>query len=145
MRDAFILQHQETWPIAVLCEVLAGSRSGCYAYAHQQAAPRIDQDEVALLARVKAIHAETGQSDGSRRMAKPRQAAGFAVGRAKARRLRQAAGLAVRRRTRRRPVTTDSQHRCPVAPNLLARQLAVEQPHRVWVGDITSIWSAEGW
>ena len=80
MRYAFILQHQETWPIAVLCEVLDVSRSGFYAYAHQQAAPQIDRDEVALLARVKAIHAETGQSYGSRRMAKQLQAEGFAGG-----------------------------------------------------------------
>jgi len=145
VRYAFILQHQETWPIAVLCEVLDVSRSGFYAYAHQQAAPRIDRDEVALLARVKAIHAETGQSYGSRRMAKQLQAQGFAVGRAKARRLMQDAGLAVRRRTRRGPVTTDSQHRYPVAPNLLARQFEVDKPDHVWVGDMTYVWTAEGW
>jgi putative transposase len=131
--------------MAVLCEVLAVSRSGFYAYAHQHAAPRIDRDEVALLARVKAMHAETGQSDGRRRMAKPLQAEGLAVGRAQARRLMQDAGLAVRRRTRRGPVTTDSQHRDPVAPNLLARPCEVEQPNHVWVGDMTYVWTAEGW
>jgi hypothetical protein len=60
VRYACILQHQDTWPIAALCEVLAVSRSGFYAYAIQQAAPRMDRDEVALLARVKAMHAETG-------------------------------------------------------------------------------------
>jgi len=73
------------------------------------------------------------------------QAEGFAVGRAKARRLMQEAGLTVRHRTRRGPVTTDSQHRYPVAPNLLARQFKVEQPNQVWAGDITYIWTAEGW
>jgi transposase InsO family protein len=145
MRYAFILQHRETWPTAVLCAVLDVSRSGFYAYAQQQAAPRIDRDEVALLARVKAIHAETGQSYGSRRMAKQLQAQGFAVGRAKARRLMQDAGLAVRRRTRRGPVTTDSQHHYTVAPNLLARQFEVAKPNQVWAGDMTSIWTAEGW
>jgi putative transposase len=128
-----------------LCEVLDVSCRGFYAYAHQQAAPRIDRDEVALLARVKVIHAETGQSYGSRRMAKQLQAQGFAVGRAKARRLMQDAGLAVRRRTRRGPVTTDSQPRYPVAPNLLARQFAVDKPDHVWVGDMTYVWTAEGW
>ena len=52
MRYAFIMQHQETWPIAVLCEVLDVSRSGFYAYAHRQAAPCRDHDAAALLARV---------------------------------------------------------------------------------------------
>ncbi len=46
--------------MAVLWEVLDVSRSGFYAYAYRQAAPQIDSDEVALLARVKTIQAETG-------------------------------------------------------------------------------------
>jgi putative transposase len=138
-------QHQATWPVAVLCEVLAVSRSGFYAYVQRQAVPRIDRDEVALLARVKAIHAETKQSYGSRRMAKQLQADGFAVGRYKARRCMHQAGVAVRHPRQRRPMTTDSRHRHAVAPNLLARQFDVAQPDQVWVGDITYLWTAEGW
>ena len=131
--------------MAVLCAVLAVSRSGVYAYAQRHATPRIDRAEVVLLARVKAIHAETGQSYGSRRMAKQLQAEGYAVGRDKARRLMRDAGVVVRRRTRRGPVTTDSQHGYAVAPNLLARQFDVDKPDQVWAGDITYVWTAEGW
>jgi putative transposase len=32
-----------------------------------------------------------------------------------------------------------------VAPNLLARQFAVAKPNQVWVGDMTYVWTAEGW
>jgi putative transposase len=32
-----------------------------------------------------------------------------------------------------------------VAPNLVARQLAGEKPNQVWVGEITSVWTAAGW
>jgi putative transposase len=32
-----------------------------------------------------------------------------------------------------------------VASNLLARQFAVAKPNQVWVGDITYVWTAEGW
>jgi putative transposase len=32
-----------------------------------------------------------------------------------------------------------------VAPKLLARQFAVEQPEHVWAGDITDVWTSEGW
>ena len=53
--------------------------------------------------------------------------------------------MVVRRPTRRRPVTTDSRHGYGVAPNLLARQFDVEQPDQVWAGDITYVWTAEGW
>ena len=78
-------------------------------------------------------------------MAIQRQAEGLAVGRAKARRLMQDAGLAVRRRTRRGPVTTASQHRYPVASNLLARQFEVEKPDHVRVRDMTSVGITAGW
>jgi len=143
VRDAFIVQHQETWPLAVWCEVLEVSRGGVYAYAQRQVAPRMDRDEVVLLARVKAIHAETGHRYGSRRMATPLQAEGDAVGRDNARRLMPQAVGAVRRR-KRGPVTTDRRHGDAVAPNLWARQFDVAQPNTVWVGDITYVWTAEG-
>lgn len=70
---------------------------------------------------------------------------GFAVGRYKARRLMRQAKLTVQRRKQRHPVTTDSRHGYTVAPNLLARQFAVAKPNQVWVGDITYVWTAEGW
>jgi putative transposase len=144
VKYAFMAQHQDTWPVAVLCEVLEVSRSGFYAYRQGQATVDIDVAEVTLVARVKAIATQTGHSYGSRRMAKQLQAEGYAVGRYKARRLMQQAGVSVRRR-KRCPVTTDSRHGYAVAPNLLARQFDVAQPDTVWVGDITYVWTAEGW
>ena len=107
-RDAFLLQHQETGPLAVLWAVLAVSRRGVYASAQRHAPLRIAHDERVLLARVKALHAETWQRYGRRQMAMHRHAAGSAVGRVKARRVRRDAGGVGRRRTRRGPVTTDS-------------------------------------
>lgn len=41
--------------------------------------------------------------------------------------------------------TTDSKHAHPVAHNLLAREFAVAQPNRVWVSDITYLWTEQGW
>jgi transposase InsO family protein len=42
-------------------------------------------------------------------------------------------------------VTTDSKHNLPVAPNLLNRQFEVKEPDKVYVSDITYIWTHEGW
>jgi transposase InsO family protein len=138
-------EHQHQWPIAVLCEVFEVSRSGFYAYLQRYVAPTIDREEVELVARVKAIAAKTGYSYGSRRIAKQLQAEGYAVGRCKARRLMREAGVVVRRATHQRPLTTDSRHGHAVAPNLLARQFDVAGPDQAWVGDITYVWTAEGW
>ena len=41
--------------------------------------------------------------------------------------------------------TTQSSHRLPVAENTLNRQFTVEAPNRVWAGDLTYVWTTEGW
>lgn len=41
--------------------------------------------------------------------------------------------------------TTDSNHRLPVAPNLLDRQFGVSRPNKVWTTDITYIRTRAGW
>jgi putative transposase len=145
VRYAFIAASQTIWPVSLLCEVMQVSRSGFYAYEQRQAHTALDSVELELLARVKAIAAETRQSYGSRRMARQLQAEGFAVGRAKARRLMKEAGVSVSRPRLRRPVTTDSRHGYGVADNVLARQFDVAKPDQAWAGDITYIWTAEGW
>jgi putative transposase len=139
-----VAEHQDVWPITVLCEVLEVSRSGFYTYLYRQKTSVIDVAEGALVARVKAIAAQTHHSYGSRRMAKQLQHEGYAVGRYRARRLMHEAGLRVRRRQRHLR-TTDSRHGYAVAPNLLARQFKTAQPDTVWVGDITDVWTAAGW
>jgi len=41
--------------------------------------------------------------------------------------------------------TTNSKHDLPVAPNLLEQDFSASQPNQKWVGDITYLWSDEGW
>lgn len=59
-------------------------------------------------------------------------------------RLMRQEGLAARKR---RPFvrTTDSQHPHPVAPNVVARDFLPPGPNRTWAGDITYVWTSEGW
>lgn len=142
--DALISAPQQTWPVTVRCAVLPVSRRGFSAYRQRHATGRGEREAWLRLTRVTASPQETGHSDGRRRMAKPLQAEGFSVGRYNARRLLKQAGVSVGR-PKRRPVTTDSRHGYAVAPNLWARQVDVEPPATVWAGDITSLWTAEGW
>jgi putative transposase len=41
--------------------------------------------------------------------------------------------------------TTDSNHQLPIAENLLNRNFTTGKPNEVWVGDITYLWTSEGW
>ncbi|WP_090544210.1 DDE-type integrase/transposase/recombinase [Nitrosomonas sp. Nm132] len=46
---------------------------------------------------------------------------------------------------RRFKATTNSKHELPIAPNYLDRQFAIDQMNQVYVGDITYIYTLEGW
>ena len=41
--------------------------------------------------------------------------------------------------------TTNSKHNLAVAPNLLQQDFSAAAPNRKWVGDITYLWTEEGW
>jgi len=48
-------------------------------------------------------------------------------------------------RTRKYSVTTDSNHRFNIAPKWLDRNFHADRPNQKWVGDISYIWTREGW
>ena len=48
-------------------------------------------------------------------------------------------------RTRKLKATTDSDHTFNIAPNLLDRDFTAERPNQKWAGDISYIWTREGW
>jgi putative transposase len=73
-----------------------------------------------------------------------RELAARGAGKERVRKLMRAHGLRARGKKKFK-VTTDSGHGFPVSPNLLERKFDVEAPNRFWSGDITYIWTDEGW
>ncbi len=71
-------------------------------------------------------------------------ARGIRAGKERVRRMMKSLGLQARGK-RRFKATTNSAHDFPVAPNLLARNFSADAPNKVWTGDITYIWTQEGW
>jgi transposase InsO family protein len=129
--------------VKLLCRVLGVTRSGFYAYLRrQEQGPDPDRQE--MIEWVKDIAGSSGHTYGSRRMAKALQALSFPVGRHQARSLMREAGVWVRYRRRYR-VTTDSDHRQPVFPNRLERDFRTDAVDQAWAGDITYLWTQEGW
>jgi putative transposase len=53
--------------------------------------------------------------------------------------------LVVKMKQRFRVLTTDSNHNYPIAPNILDRDFYTSSVNSVYVGDMTYIWTAEGW
>jgi putative transposase len=139
----FIQQQQEAYPVTILCTVLQVTRSGFYRYVQQHKSLKPSM-EALWIAEIKALHIRSRGSYGSRQMAKNMQAKGYPIGRYAARTLMRRAGVECKQR-RRYKVTTLSQHKQPVAENLLNRAFHVAAPNHVWVADITSLWTQEGW
>lgn len=72
------------------------------------------------------------------------QEPGRTVGRHRVARLMRDDGLRAKTLTKWR-ATTQSSHHFPMAANQLNRQFAVVAPNHVWAGDLTYIWTVEGW
>jgi transposase InsO family protein len=56
----------------------------------------------------------------------------------------RSAGISVKARKRYRK-TTDSRHNETIAPDILRRRFNVKKPNKVWVSDVTYLWTREGW
>jgi putative transposase len=143
MSYAFIRDHVASFPVSTLCEVLGVSRSGYYGWASRPASSQALGDQ-ALASEIRAVHADSRGRYGSPRVHAELRARGRRVGRKRVARLMRGMGLSARRRRRFRR-TTDSSHAFPIAPNLLERNFTAEAPDRVWLADITYVWTREGW
>jgi len=69
---------------------------------------------------------------------------GVIVGMCRLKRLRRKLGIRCKQ-TKKFKATTNSQHRLPVAANLLGQKFHVAGPDKVWVSDITYVPTDEGW
>jgi transposase InsO family protein len=135
--------EKANYSVTLLCQVMEVSRSGFYDFLRRHQRP-IDAREPQLILRVRTIHKANDQAYGSRRISKALRADGEDVGQYRAGTLMRKARVEVKQKKRFR-VTTHSKHNYPVAPNLLDRQFDIEAPNTLWGGDITYLWTDEGW
>jgi putative transposase len=140
----FIAQHKKTWPVDLMCQLLGVTRSGYYDYQRRNRGRADDPYHRELVEAVRDIAKATENSYGSRRMKKALNALSYPVSRNKARKLMKEAGVQVKHRKKYK-VTTNSNHKQPLFDNVLDRQFDVDQPDKVYVGDITYLWTQEGW
>ena len=126
-----------------MCNVLGVSRSGFYAWKERPESQR-SMEATRLGALVKAVHEESRKNYGAPRVHAEMKARGEKCGRHRVARLMREKGLHGRVRRRYR-TTTKSDPRHPVAPNLVQRDFSAETQDQIWVGDITYLWTREGW
>jgi transposase InsO family protein len=123
--------------------LLEVSKSGYHAWKRRAKSQRRIENE-ALLIEIRRVFVDNDQNYGSPRIARALKDVNIPCSENRIARLMHEAGLAAIQR-RKFKATTNSKHNWPVAPNLLERHFSVDEPNKIWVTDITYIWTWEGW
>lgn len=142
-RFAFIDTWKKAWPVEFLCKVLRVTSRGYRAWKARPISQRQREDMV-ILAHIREQHRLSLGSYGRPRMTEELQELGVKVGHRRIGRLMKENDIRVIR-SRKYKVTTDSTHNLNVAPNLLDRDFHADRPNQKWGGDISYIWTQEGW
>ena len=137
-----MFDYQDEFSITGMSRVLRVTRQGYHAWLRRPPSKRELTDAV-LRVHIRAIHNKSRRSYGSRRVRKQLRPT-HCVGRHRVRRLMAAEGLQTKRTPKFR-VTTDSRNTRVFHENVLGRDFTVGTLNRAWAGDITYLWTTEGW
>jgi transposase InsO family protein len=143
VKFAFIDEERATWPVVVMCNVLAVSCSGFYAWKARPPSARTVED-AKLVIDIKAAHKAGRGAYGGPRVFRALRKQGKRIGKKRVERLMRSEGIVGKKR-KKFCVTTNSQHDDPIAPNVVQRQFEAPTPNAVWVTDVTYVWTHEGW
>lgn len=143
MKYAFIDVHRNEFPLSAMIRVLKVSKSGYFDW-KKRGPSKKEQRNNALVRKIEQIHQGSRKTYGSPRVHQALKGLGESCSKSTVERLMRENGIRskVRRKFR---VTTDSNHNLPVAPNLVKRDFSADAPNRLWVTDITYLWTMEGW
>ncbi len=146
MKYAWIAEHRDSFPIAVMCDVRLVSTSGYYASLGRQPSPRAERHQRIQQA-VRQVHAGSYGIYGSQKIAEvlhERDDLESACRNTVADTMREL-GLASCVGKAFRPTTTQADPTKQPAENKLAQDFTADAPNRKWGVDITYLGTATGW
>jgi putative transposase len=143
MRYRAIQEHDRRYPIRLMCRTLAGSAAGYDAWRSRPESARSVSARTVRSA-IRMSHRESRETYGSPSIWDVLIKQGHRIGEHRVARLMHQDGIRAKTVKKWR-ATTQSNHRLPVAENTLNRQFTVTQPNWVWAGDLTYVWTTEGW
>jgi putative transposase len=146
VKYAWIADHRDSLPVAVMCDVLAVSASGYYDWLDRPLSPRAERHQRIQQA-VAQLHAESHGIYGSHKIAEEldkREELETACRNTVATAM-QELGLKSRVSKTFTPTTTQADPTKQPAQNKLDRDFTADAPNRKWVTDITYLRIATGW
>lgn len=146
MKYTFMRQHTAFFSVKAMSVVLDVSRSGYYDWLKRDArGPSLRRQKREVRDAMIKSHFDFRKGRaGSPRICRDLQEAGEGCN-------RKTVALSMHRQqlrakaARKFKATTDSKHTLPVAPNHLDRDFIATEINQKWVGDITYLWTEEGW
>ena len=126
-----------------MCQAFQVSRSGYYKYLNRGKTGKRNQENMLLDVQIQNIWILSRRVYGSPRITAALNKMGYTVNKKRIVRLMHLHDIKALRKKKYR-VTTNSKHNKPVAENLLMRNFKTEAPNKIWLGDITYIWTKEG-
>ena len=143
MKYPLIAGHRDAYPARWMCSALSVSERGWRSWRSRGRSKRRQQDQ-RLLIGIRLSFENSERTYGSPRILKDLREEGARTSKKRVARIMRENGIVAVQR-RRFKVTTQSGHNLPVHQNLLDRDFVVDEPNRVWLGDITYIRTEEGW
>lgn len=127
----------------IQCRVLRVSRAGFYSWLKRGISKQASERQE-LLKEIKLIHKGSRGNYGSPRVQEALKKKGIHHNHKKVEKIMKENGINAKRKKKFK-ITTDSNHKLPIAENVLNRQFQTEEKDKVWVSDITYVSTEEGW
>lgn len=133
------------YPIDTLCNVFSVSKSGFYSWKRRENQPSAKQQHRRKLCKtIEAIHLGSKRKLGSPRIHGVTAGLGFNESPKTVARIMKEMGIRSKLK-RKFKVTTDSNHKLPIAPNHLMQDFKAYGPNQIWMSDLTYVRTQQGW
>lgn len=143
MKYRFIYGHREEHRIGKMCKTLEVSRSGYHKYIHQKINGR-KLENLRITEMIKDIFQKSHERYGCLKIQKELLSKGYVINKKRISRIMKINGLRAKAR-RKYKVTTKSGNNEIFVENKVNQQFQVSRSNKIWVSDITYIWTGEGW
>ena len=144
MRCAWIKDHRKVYPVNLMCRALNISQSSFYDFCKSGDKSPRRQHRDRLTGKIEEIVLGSRRTYGSPRVVAVLKGMNVKCSRKIVADILRENGWNAKTK-RKFKVTTDSDHKLNIAPNILARDFTPPAPDMAWAGDITYIRTGEGW
>ena len=136
MKYRFMSRYGSGFEVRKMCRVLGANRSGYYSYLSRGLSRRHEEDR-RLLTMIREIWERSRGIYGSPRITAELRSLGRNCGENRVARLMRENGI--KSRTRKRfKITTKSDHKLPLAEDLVGRDFSATDINKLWVSDISA-------